>query len=53
MIDLETRIIREAETWLGTPYRHQAACRQVGADCLGFIYGLYAHLYPQDIEILK
>ncbi len=42
------QIIKEAETWVGTPYRHQAGCKQVGTDCLGFIYGLYAHFFPYN-----
>ena len=45
-------IIREARSWLGTPYRHQASCKLVGADCLGFIYGLYVALNPQTVPPL-
>ena len=40
------RVITEARSWLGTPYQHQAACRGVGADCLGLIRGLYTSLLP-------
>ena len=34
-------IVAEARRWLGTPYVHQAARRQAGADCLGLIRGVW------------
>ena len=34
-------VVAEARLWLGTPYRHQAATRGVGADCLGLIRGVW------------
>lgn len=30
-----------ARSWLNTPYHHQAAKKDVGADCLGLIRGIY------------
>ena len=30
-----------ARAWLGTPYRHQASVKGVGADCLGLVRGLW------------
>lgn len=32
---------KELEGWLGTPFRHRAAVKQVGADCLHFIAKVY------------
>ncbi|WP_237155555.1 NlpC/P60 family protein [Oryzibacter oryziterrae] len=34
-------IVREALTWLGTPYRHQASLKGVGCDCLGLVRGVW------------
>jgi len=41
-IALRVRIVAEALTWLGTPYRLQGACKGSGADCLGLVRGVYA-----------
>src|SRR5437764_272872 len=34
-------IVAEAESWLGTPYRHQASLKGVGCDCLGLVRGIW------------
>jgi NlpC/P60 family putative phage cell wall peptidase len=34
-------ILAEAVRWIGTPYRHQASKRGVGADCLGLVIGVW------------
>ncbi|MEM7499097.1 MAG: peptidase, partial [Pseudomonadota bacterium] len=34
-------VLAAARGWLGTPYRHQASCRGVGADCLGLVRGVW------------
>ncbi|AMM85012.1 NlpC/P60 family protein [Martelella sp. AD-3] len=39
------RAVAEAEKWIGTPYRHQAAEIGVGCDCLGLIRGVWRALY--------
>jgi len=44
------RILRIAESWIGTPYRHQGAQRQVGCDCIGLIRGVWRELYGQEPE---
>ena len=41
MIDGAT-VVAEARLWLGTPWRHQAALRGVGCDCIGLIGGVAA-----------
>ena len=33
--------MREALTWLGTPYRHQGFRKGVGCDCLGLVLGIW------------
>lgn len=44
------RIVRVARAWIGTPYRHQAARRGAGADCLGLIRGIWREIYGQEPE---
>ena len=34
-------VVAAARGWLGTPYRHQAAARGAGADCLGLVRGVW------------
>lgn len=43
-------VVREAMTWVGTPYRHQADRKDVGCDCLGLVRGVWRALYGFDIE---
>ncbi len=38
---LADRIVAEARSWAGTPYRHQASLRGVGCDCLGLLRGVW------------
>jgi NlpC/P60 family putative phage cell wall peptidase len=38
-------IVAAARGWLGTPYRHQAATRGAGCDCLGLLRGVWRELY--------
>ena len=37
---MRDEVIREAREWISTPYRHQAACKGAGADCVGLIRGV-------------
>lgn len=37
MSDLRSRVVEEARSWLGTPYRRRAASKGVGADCFTFV----------------
>ncbi|MEM9574005.1 MAG: NlpC/P60 family protein [Pseudomonadota bacterium] len=41
----ENQILRLAESWIGTPYRHQARIKHVGCDCLGLVLGVWEELY--------
>lgn len=38
------RVADAARGWIGTPYRHAAAVRGVGCDCLGLIRGVWHEL---------
>jgi NlpC/P60 family putative phage cell wall peptidase len=50
-------IVREARTWVGTPYRHAARLKGVGVDCVGVILGVgvaLGHITPaEDLGFLK
>lgn len=51
ILDMRTRALSEARTFLGTPYRHQGSRRGVGCDCLGLVRGVWRALYgiePED-----
>jgi len=39
--DLSARVLAEARSWIGTPYRHQASVKGAGADCLGLVRGVW------------
>ena len=53
MTALQRRVIAEARSWIGTPYRHQASLKSVGCDCLGLVRGLWRALYGSEPEALK
>ncbi|GAW36197.1 murein DD-endopeptidase MepS/Murein LD-carboxypeptidase precursor [Roseovarius sp. A-2] len=44
------RIVTAARGWLGTPYRHQAACRGAGCDCLGLVRGVWREVKGAEPE---
>ena len=50
MSTVADRAIAIARRWIGTPYRHQAACCGAGADCLGLIRGIWRELYGTEPE---
>lgn len=39
-----------ARGWLGTPYRHQASEKGVGADCLGLLRGVWREVVGPEPE---
>ena len=53
MTDLQERVIAEARSWMGTPYRHQASLMGVGSDCLGLVRGVWRGIYGAEPEALK
>ncbi|MDA8585743.1 NlpC/P60 family protein [Rhodobacteraceae bacterium] len=44
-------IVDEARRWIGTPYRHQAAVRGAGCDCLGLLRGVWCEVYGAEPEV--
>ncbi len=47
---LADRIVAEARSWAGTPYRHQASLRGVGCDCLGLLRGVWRGVLGPEPE---
>lgn len=45
-----SRVVRLAETWIGTPYRHQGSRKDVGCDCLGLVRGVWRELHGAEPE---
>ena len=45
-----SEIVSAARCWIGTPYVHQAARRQVGCDCLGLLRGVWAEISGLPLE---
>lgn len=43
-------IAAAARGWLGTPYRHQASEKGVGADCLGLVRGVWREVVGPEPE---
>ena len=43
-------IVEAARGWIGTPYRHQAARRGAGADCLGLVRGVWRDVFGDEPE---
>jgi NlpC/P60 family putative phage cell wall peptidase len=41
-------IVAAARGWIGTPYRHQAALRGVGCDCLGLLAGVWREITGEE-----
>src|SRR6478752_2326232 len=48
--DIGARVLSIAESWIGTPYRHQGATKGVGCDCLGLVRGIWRELYGEEPE---
>ena len=43
-------VVTIARGWIGTPYRHQAARKAVGCDCLGLVRGVWRERYGREPE---
>lgn len=41
VLDQRTRVIEEAETWIGTPFQMNACLKGQGVDCSRFLYACY------------
>jgi len=44
-------IIASARSWIGTPYRHQAARKGIGCDCLGLLRGVWREVIGSEPEL--
>jgi NlpC/P60 family putative phage cell wall peptidase len=47
----QDRIVMEARSWIGTPYRHQASLKGVGCDCLGLLRGVWRGVMGAEPEL--
>ena len=45
-----SRVVEAAREWIGTPYRHQAACKGAGCDCLGLVRGVWREIRGSEPE---
>ena len=50
MVEQGDRIVAVVRGWIGTPYRHQAATRGAGCDCLGLIRGVWREVKGSEPE---
>lgn len=50
MMASRAQILKAAESWIGTPYQHQASVKGVGCDCLGLIRGVWRDVYGEEPE---
>lgn len=41
-------VVDAARGWIGTPYRHQAATKGAGCDCLGLIRGVWREVFGEE-----
>lgn len=48
---IRAQVLSIAESWIGTPYRHQGSTKGVGCDCLGLVRGIWRELYGRDPEL--
>lgn len=47
-----SEVVRFARGWIGTPYRHQAAQRDAGTDCLGLVRGVWREVVGSEPEAI-
>lgn len=48
---MNSRVVELAKGWIGTPYRHRASIKGVGADCLGLVTGVWRELGGKSVEL--
>lgn len=49
-MSVRERVVDEATSWIGTPYRHQGRRKGGGCDCLGLVLGVWEALRGEAIE---
>jgi NlpC/P60 family putative phage cell wall peptidase len=47
---IEARVLAEARSWIGTPYRHQGSVKGAGTDCLGLLRGIWRAIHGAEPE---
>ena len=45
-------VVAAARGWIGTPYRHQAATKGAGTDCLGLLRGVWREVLGPEPEVV-
>jgi len=48
-----SQVLREARTWIGTPFHHQGRQKAVGVDCVGLTIGVALSLGLIDESLAK
>lgn len=51
-ISVGERVLAEAQSWIGTPYLHQASMKGAGADCLGLLRGVWRATHGPEPEAI-
>ena len=51
MMVLREDIVREARSWIGTPYAHQGRIKGVGVDCVGLVIGVARAMGLSEYDI--
>ena len=46
------KVVDEARSWIGTPYRHQASVKGAGCDCLGLLRGVWRQIHGVEPEAI-
>ena len=46
------KVVLIAQSWIGTPYHHQASLRGAGCDCLGLVRGVFRELYGFEAQVM-
>lgn len=52
MID-NKKIVNEARTWIGTPFKHQGRLKGIGVDCVGLVIGVAKELNLSDFDTIN
>ena len=45
----QKKLIKEAESWLGTPYKYAKAEKGIGTDCSGFVLQIYLTTFEMKL----
>jgi NlpC/P60 family putative phage cell wall peptidase len=48
---MSAAVVEAARAWVGTPYRHRAALREVGCDCIGLLRGVWREVVGDEPDL--